>query len=268
MKKYFDANKSLWDNRTPIHFKSKDYDVQAFMQGKCSLNSTEIDLLSEVRGKKILHLQCHFGLDSLSLARMGAQVTGVDFSSESIKTATDLNKQLGLDANFICCNIYDLDTHLQPTQQFDMVFTSYGVLCWLPDLKAWAQIISKYLTPDGTFYMVEFHPALMMLNFDNAKFEHSYFNTKKPIVEEQSLTYTDTPDNQKPLGTEYTWNHALDEIMGELLSAKLRLHHFKEYPFSHYDCFPQMIQENDLWYYKPYKNILPLMFSLGMSKMK
>jgi 2-polyprenyl-3-methyl-5-hydroxy-6-metoxy-1,4-benzoquinol methylase len=265
MKKYLSANKALWNARTQVHLQSQDYDVTGFKQGKTSLNATELGLLGDVKGKKICHLQCHFGLDSLSLAKMGANVVGVDFAEEAIQTAKALNDELKLDAEFICCNIYDLPKHI--TQPFDIVFTSYGVLCWLPDLKTWAEILSQCLKPGGKFCMVEFHPALMMLDFDDAKLKYSYFNHQHPIVEEQATIYTDIPANQETLGIEYTWNHALDEVISELLSAKLRSTHFKEYPYSHYGCFPNMSQDDDkLWYFTPYKDILPLMFSIYAEK--
>jgi 2-polyprenyl-3-methyl-5-hydroxy-6-metoxy-1,4-benzoquinol methylase len=112
--------------------------------------------LADVKGKKMLHLQCHFGMDSLNWARLGADVTAVDLSDEAIKEAKQLNDALGLNAKFICCNVYDLKELLD--EKFDIVFTSYGVVGWLPDLDKWAEIIAYYLKPSGTFYLAEFHP--------------------------------------------------------------------------------------------------------------
>jgi SAM-dependent methyltransferase len=265
MKEYLSANKALWNARTSVHLQSQDYDVPGFKQGKTSLNTTELGLLGDVKGKRICHLQCHFGLDTLSLARMGAKVVGVDFAEEAIQTARALNDELKLDAEFICCNIYDLPKHI--TQSFDIVFTSYGVLCWLPELKTWAGILSQCLKPGGKFCMVEFHPTFMMLDFDDARLRYSYFNHPHPLVEEQVTTYTDTPADQEALGTEYTWNHALDEVLSELLAARLRISHFKEYAYCHYGCFPNMSQNDDKsWYFTPYQDILPLMFSICAEK--
>ena len=158
---FFEANKELWNQRTMVHKDSSFYDVPAFINGKSSLNKIELDDLGDVTGKKILHLQCHFGMDTLSLARMGAKVTGVDLSDTAIAEARKLNEQLGLDVEFICCNVYNLKDHLK--EQFDIVFTSYGVIGWLPDLNKWAEIISHYTKPGGFFYMGEFHPVVVML---------------------------------------------------------------------------------------------------------
>src|SRR5205085_6854071 len=137
---YFDANKKLWNQRTVVHKDASFYDLASFLQGKSSLNGIELRELGTVKGKKILHLQCHFGMDSLSLARMGADVTGMDLSDTAIEEARKLNQQVSLDAKFICCNVYDLRDHLD--EQFDIVFTSYGVVGWLPDLDKWAEIIA------------------------------------------------------------------------------------------------------------------------------
>src|SRR5436189_4993553 len=129
---YVELNRRAWNMRTTYHVQSSFYHVKEFTKGESSLNAIELALLGDIKGKSILHLQCHFGQDSLSLARMGAKVTGVDLSDKSIEKAKELNKQLDLDADFICCNIYDLPNHL--TKEFDIVFTSYGTIGWLPDL--------------------------------------------------------------------------------------------------------------------------------------
>ncbi|RYE50500.1 MAG: class I SAM-dependent methyltransferase [Sphingobacteriales bacterium] len=161
--KYISVNKQSWNNRTASHLKSEFYNVEGFLAGKSSLNSIELDLLGDVSGKSILHLQCHFGQDTISLARLGAKVTGVDLSDKAIDAARDLAEKCGFAVNFICCDVYDLPDNLN--EQFDMVFTSYGVIGWLPDLDKWAKIISRFMKPGGSLIFAEFHPVLWM--FDN-----------------------------------------------------------------------------------------------------
>jgi len=161
---YIEINKALWDEKTKHHISSAFYNMHdgSFLKGKSSLNDIELQLLGNVAGKEVLHLQCHFGQDTLSLARLGAKATGVDFSAEAIKKARALNDQLALDAEFICCDIYSLQDSLE--KQFDMVFASYGTIGWLPDMQRWAQIVARYLKPGGKFVFVEFHPVVWMFS--------------------------------------------------------------------------------------------------------
>ena len=156
--KYFHANMDAWNRKTIEHFRSDFYDVKKFRETKSSLNNIELEEIGDVKGKSLLHLQCHFGLDTLSWANLGAQVTGVDFSEESIEKARQLSSELDLTADFICCNIYDLRNHL--SRKFDLIFTSYGVIGWLPDLDEWATLIADFLKQGGIFYLVEFHPFI------------------------------------------------------------------------------------------------------------
>ena len=148
---YFEANKNLWNQRTVIHKDSSFYNVAGFKQGQPVLTPIEVNEVGDVKGKKILHLQCHFGMDSLDWARRGADVTGVDLSDTAIEEARKLNDELGLSAKFICCNVYDLRKHCD--EKFDIVFTSYGVIGWLPELNKWAEIASYYLKSGGMFYL-------------------------------------------------------------------------------------------------------------------
>src|SRR6187551_1118010 len=159
---YLDINKASWNQRTAVHVASDFYGVDAFVKGKSSLQQIELGLLGDVAGKSILHLQCHFGQDTLSLARLGAKVTGVDLSDVAITEARKLARELGLSTDFICCNVYDLPQQLE--QQFDVVFTSYGAIGWLPDLDRWAQIVRRFLKPGGRLVLVEFHPFVWMFD--------------------------------------------------------------------------------------------------------
>lgn len=180
--KYFDANRESWNKRTPIHKASVFYGLDGFKKGATSLNKTELEELGDVKGKKLLHLQCHFGMDTLSWAREGAIVTGVDFSEDAIVSARELAEELHLPATFICSNVYDLLQHQELAGSFDMVFTSYGVIGWLPDLNQWAAVIAFLLKPGGLFYMAEFHPVVWMMDehFDFIK----YYYHNAEIIEE------------------------------------------------------------------------------------
>lgn len=234
---YIEINRALWDEKTAHHVKSDFYDMESFMQGKTSLKHIELGLLGDVKGKSILHLQCHFGQDSLSLARMGAKVTGVDFSGEAIVNAKKINEQLGLDATFICTDIYSLPDVLQG--QFDIVFTSYGTIGWLPDMKRWAEVVARYVRPGGTFLIVEFHPVVWMFSNDFSGVQYSYFN-REPIIETLEGTYADRNADIKK--QEIGWNHDLSEVMQSLLGAGLRIAGFHEYDSSPYNCFQNTVE--------------------------
>jgi len=148
MREYFEANRRHWDEVVPIHVASDLYDVTAFKVGKSRLKPVEREELTDVRGKTLLHLQCHFGLDTLSWAREGAIVTGVDFSLPAIEAARSLAAECRLEARFIPSDIYSLSDKL--SEEFDIVFTSYGAICWLPDISRWAQVVERFVRQGGT----------------------------------------------------------------------------------------------------------------------
>lgn len=232
MEDYREVNKNSWNEKTKYHVKSEFYDVQGFLSGQSSLNSIELELLGDIRDKSVLHLQCHFGQDSISLARMGATVTGVDISNEAIDQANELALKVGEKVDFICCDVYDLPNHLN--KQFDIVYTSYGVIGWLPDLDKWAQLIDRFLKPGGNFILVEFHPVVWIFDDDFKHVKYSYFKTDA-IVETETGTYADT---NAPLELKtITWNHSLSEVFNSLLSQNLSVNTFNEYNYSPYNCF-------------------------------
>lgn len=229
---YIDINKTSWNNCVDDHMRSAFYDVPAFIDGKTSLNDIELRLLGDVRGKSILHLQCHFGQDSLSLARMGAQVTGVDFSDKAIEAARNLSEEIHTPAEFICCSIYDLPNHLD--KQFEFVFTSYGTIGWLPDIAQWAAIVARYLKPGGQFVFVEFHPVVWMFDDDFSHIKYPYQSTE-PISETESGTYADrTADSRQSY---MMWNHSLSSVIQNLIKQGLEIFSFEELDYSPYNCF-------------------------------
>lgn len=267
MNDYIDANRKLWDTWTALHVDSEFYDVEGFRRGDRTLQKVDCEELGDVTGRRLLHLQCHFGLDTLSLARMGAEVTGTDLSPAAIEKARELATDCGLAARFVCCDLYDLPDHLDGG--FDIVYTSAGVLVWLPDLKRWAEIIAHYLRPGGTFYIREFHPFTGI--FDNEgeggepRIRYPYFHDPEPGRYEDTGSYADTDAPVEVVS--YEWEHPLDEVINELIRAGLRIEYLHEFPFTTYRAHPFLKQDADgLWRYPGLKRGLPLMFSLRARK--
>ena len=234
---YIEINRQSWNNRTEKHLKSEFYDLNNFLKGKSSLNNIELNLLGDIKGKTILHLQCHFGQDTISLGRLGANVTGVDLSDKAIESAKQIAEDTHSNAKFICCDIYDLPNHLD--EKFDIVFTSYGTIGWLPDLDKWAKIISKFLKPNGQFVFVEFHPVVWMFDDDFNKIGYRYFNSGA-IVETQSRTYADR--NAELTLTNVSWNHGISEVLNSLIKNELEIKSLDEFDYSPYNCFNKTVE--------------------------
>ncbi|MEM9679229.1 MAG: class I SAM-dependent methyltransferase, partial [Bacteroidota bacterium] len=207
---YFEVNKATWNRKVKVHAKSEMYNMKAFKAGESSLMPYELKALGNVSGKSLLHLQCHFGQDTLSWSRMGAKCTGIDISDEGITLAKKLNSELDLDAKFVCSNVLETSQHV--SELFDIVFTSYGVIGWLPDLKPWAKMISERLKPGGVFYIVEFHPIVWMYDYISGQPVMRYgYHQNEVIYEEYEGTYADESDSM--VSKEYGWNHGLGEVI-------------------------------------------------------
>ncbi len=261
---YIIKNKESWNKKLDYHINSDFYDMEGFLEGKTSLNQIELGLLGDIKNKSILHLQCHFGQDTLSLARMGAKVTGIDFSDKAIEKAININKYLQLDAEFICCDVYDLPNHLD--KQFDIVFTSYGTIGWLPDMGQWAKIVSAFLKPAGKFIFVEFHPVVWMFDDNFSKITYNYFNNG-PIEEEFSGTYADreAPIKQQTV----SWNHGMSEVINSLITNDLEINKLNEYDYSPYDCFNQTEKIAERKFrIKHMNNKIPMVYSIVATKKK
>ncbi|RZM81309.1 SAM-dependent methyltransferase [Pseudoalteromonas rubra] len=255
---YLSINKSAWDKRTQVHVASEFYDVAGFKAGQCSLNPVELAQVGAVKGKSLLHLQCHFGQDTLSWARLGADVTGVDLSASAIMQANALKGAVNLRAEFIESDV--LQFGQVNTRQFDIVFTSYGVLCWLPDLTAWANTVAGALKPDGAFHLVEFHPINDLLA------GYAYFPHGSPDIEQEG-TYTENCDGNK--STTVTWTHSISDVISALLMAGLSIELFAEHPYSPYDCFEGLEFVPELGYQKLYRGQqVPMLYSIKASKRK
>ncbi len=261
LNKAFQVNKEGWNRKTQVHYESDFYDKFAFAKAKNSLNKYEQEALGDVSGKSLLHLQCHFGQDSLSWVQKGAKVTGVDFSETSIELARKLSAELELPAQFICCNVLDTATHV--SDQFDIIFTSYGCIGWLPDLKPWAQMVATLLKPGGIFYMVEFHPIAWMFDYTHEIPVMAYpYHQKEAIFEEYDGTYADP---EAPIRVvEYGWNHSFSEIIQSLIDAGLSIHKFAEHDASPYQIFPNMRKQEGMYVLE--NQLYPLIFEVEARK--
>ena len=280
---YFDANKINWNQRVAAHKDSSFYDLDGFKKGKNVLTPIELKEIGDVNGKSLLHLQCHFGMDTMSWSRLGAKCVGVDLSDEAIKLAREINDELKLDAKFVCCNVYDLlrenssaaktpsleglvrkDSFGGEVEQFDIVFTSYGTIGWLPDLDPWAKMIVERLKPGGFFYMAEFHPVVWMFDDDFTHIKYFYSN-KEVIVMENQPTYTG--DKNEITGKEYSWNHSISEVLNALINAGLKIEFFNEHRFSPYSNFRNSVEtEKGKWHIKGMEGKLPMVYSLKATK--
>jgi len=259
---YLKINKDTWNKKTALHVASDFYNMKAFMQGENSLKEIELALLGDVKGKNILHLQCHFGQDSISLARLGANVTAIDLSDVAIEKAKALAEEMKVNVDFICCNVYDALKFCD--KQFDIVFTSYGVIGWLPDLEKWTHIVSQFLKPKGQFVFVEFHPVVWMFDNDLKEVAYSYFKDEA-IVETEKGTYADRAADIEQ--TSITWNHGLSEVIQNLLKQGLEIISFEEFNYSPYNCMTNMeeIGKNQ-FQVKHFGNKIPLVYALSAIK--
>lgn len=234
---YFEINEKLWNQRTKAHIDSDFYHNESFLNGRNTLNEIEIQSLGNIKGKSIIHLQCHFGQDTLSMARMGARTTGVDISSEAIEKARQMNDKLGLQSKFICCNVLDTLNHV--SEKFDIVFVTYGATCWLPDLKAWAKIVSSLLKPNGILYYHEFHPTFYIIDDQKMEVGYPYFNTGA-MVETHKGSYTDGSAEVEL--KEVFWSHSMSDLLTACIEEGLELRMMKEHDFSPYNCFENMTE--------------------------
>jgi SAM-dependent methyltransferase len=252
------GNRALWDELTPIHLASDFYDVDSFRAGRSSLRRIEVEELGEVTGKTLLHLQCHFGMDTLSWARLGAEVTGCDLSARSIEVARSLAEDLGVKARFVCCELYHLPHVLDG--DFDVVFTSYGALPWLPDIGGWADVVRHFLRPGGIFYMVEFHPVIHAFgDGPESDLAESYFHRDEPHPWKAKATYADPTATVS--NTSFQWHHPLGDVVSSLVDRGLAIELLHEHPSSPERLRPWMVQDEDGWWRSPL-DALPALFSL------
>jgi len=265
------ANRELWERWTPHHLTSEFYDVEGFAADPAArpLDPIVRDVVGDVTGARLLHLQCHFGLDTVRLALAGASVVGVDFSSEAIHAARELAARMNVNAAFVEADVRDLQPEaVSAGRGFDVVFTSYGVISWLPDLRPWAATIARCLAPGGRFCIVEMHPTLWLYDEEAPEpplpLRYSYFS-HEPLVLNEIGSYA-APDSGVE-GTSYSWQHDFEEILGSLMAEGLVIESLREYPRIHWKHVPYMVRDDeDFWRLPPEAGDLPLMFSLVARK--
>jgi len=263
------ANRATWDERVPIHVRNATgfYGIDAFKAGGSTLHAIELAELGPVAGKRLLHLQCHFGLDTLSWARRGAVVTGLDFSAPAIAAARALAAETGIAADFVEASVFDARAAVAGA--FDIVFTSWGALCWLPDIARWAQAAASCLGPNGVLYAVDAHPALMQHEQEDGKLVLRYdWQTPpdRPLRFEEKITYT---GDTTPLSatTTYAWHHPPVAVAQAMIGAGLRLELLREHEELMWPAFPLMVKTAaDTWRLPEGHPRLPLSFSLKARK--
>ena len=226
MSSYIDLNRANWDDRASAHAASPDYAFERFIAEPDYLSEVvrfDIPLLGDVRGLLGVHLQCHIGTDTISLARLGAVMTGLDFSGASVAEARRLSTSAGNPMEFVESNVYDALQAL-PAAGYDLVYTGVGALCWLPDVHRWAQVVSGLLRQGGRLFIREGHPAMWSLDEgrrDELVVDYPYFERPEPLIDEDDGTYvaTDTAFTQN---TTHSWNHGLGEIVTALLDSGMQ----------------------------------------------
>jgi SAM-dependent methyltransferase len=269
MDRYRAANRALWDEWAVINAGSAFYDLESFKQGGVVLEPHEIAEVGDVAGKSLLHLQCHIGTDTLSWARLGARVTGVDFSERAVDVAESLSAALSIDARFVCADVLDLPAALDG--EFDIVYTSRGVLGWLPDLRQWARVIAHFLEPGGFFYMTEQHPILYPWDDgDDAtdlRLRHPYFERADPLPFPVRGSYADRAARVTQT-VQYSWPHSMGEIVTAIAAAGLRIDFLHEFPFLFFPMLPFLERRADGHWWLPAgrPGELPLSFSLKATK--
>ncbi len=267
----YSANQHWWNEITGPHERSDFYDVAGFKAGQNKIPAYIQNEVGDVAGKSLLHVQCHFGIDTLCWARLGASVTGVDFGGEAIKVARRLAEDEGADARFVHSNIYDLGDRFD--DQFDIVFTSYGVLAWLNDIPEWGRTVASAVKPGGIFYIAEFHPFMDTIQ-DVAQIAspkdvypmYPYFDPGEAVL----LGAQDGADYASSARVEqatYEWFHSMDDILSALLDAGLQIEMFHEQDFCSYRSKMGLVQGRDrMWRMPEPVQPMPMMFSVKARK--
>jgi SAM-dependent methyltransferase len=263
----FAINRAWWDGVVETHVNSESYLTKAFREGGDTLHPIESAEIGDVRGKSLVHLQCHFGLDTLSLARRGAQVTGVDFSPSAVRTARELAAEANIDARFIESNVYDAAAALGGT--YDIAYVTWGALVWLPDLHRWARVVADVLKPGGFLYLLEGHPMALSLEQkaeDPLTPGWPYFEQDRPMVIDEPGSYADKQAKLAHTRT-HEWPHPLQQIFGALLEAGLAIEMFHEHDRIAWQLWPCLEYDGNRMYRLPKDRMrLPLSFSLQARK--
>jgi SAM-dependent methyltransferase len=266
------ANRANWDERVGVHLGPGGYDLSDLRAGRGTLNAIEERELPAVGGKRVLHLQCHFGADSLTLAQRGAEVVGLDFSVRAIEAARSLASELGLTnrASFIHADVYDALEAIPPPHRFDLVFVTWGAICWLPDITRWARIVAAMLRPGGSLYLADGHPAAYVFDDENGSPDGMpglcapYFS-REPVIDTDPSDYID-PDARLTNATTYNWLHPLGDVVTSVIAAGITLDWLREHDAVPWRMFRVLIKGSDGLYRWPGKPWLPLAFSLSATR--
>lgn len=259
---YLALNRAHWDERVPIHTAGDFYDVEGFRAGRDPLRAFEAAELGSVGGRDLVHLQCHFGLDTLGWARRGARVTGLDFSQPAIDFARRLAADCRLEARFEVGDLYHAAEVLG--KRYDIVYTGLGALCWLPDIKRWAEVVDNLLRPGAILYLVEFHPITAIFGDDDMDVALPYFD--RPRLWDEPGTYADLGAETAHNRT-WEWVHTLSDVMQAVLERGMRLEHFAEHDYTLFPRWPWLVKEGFDTYRMPKdRPALPLMYSLRVRK--
>ena len=248
MSDYREVNRRLWDELAPAHAASPDYGLDAFRADPDHLSGVvrfDRPLLGDVAGRRGVHLQCHIGTDTISLARLGARMTGLDFSPAAVDQARRLSEELGAGVDFVEADVYDAADVLGEGG-FDLVYTGIGALCWLPSTERWAGVVARLLRPGGRLFLREGHPVLWSLadigEDGRLVIEHPYVEQAEPTVWDEPGTYVET-DVEFEHTVSQEWNHGLGEVVTALLGQGLRLEALVEHDSVPWDPFPGHFEE-------------------------
>lgn len=265
MNPYVKLNREMWNTWTEIHHDSAFYDVAGFIAAPPPFDDVIRGGLPALAGKSVLHLQCHFGMDTLRLAREARTATGIDLSPRAIERARALSEATGIAARFIETDLYALPDVLD--EQFDVVFTSYGVLGWLPDLARWGEIVARYLAPGGQFFLAEGHPLMFALDpeSDDIRVKYPYFHTPEPIAVPNIGTYAEPASTVETL--EHSWPFGIGDTVTALLAAGLRIDALREHDVVAWKGLPYLVGDRPgMWRMPADRPSIPLMFSINASK--
>ncbi len=265
-----EANRANWDERVAIHLKA--YHLEPLRAGKGRLGPIVEAELGDVAGQRVLHLQCHFGADTLALAQRGAEIVGLDFSGEAIRAARALASELGLSerARFVQADLYDAPAAIPEPHGFDIVFVTWGTICWLPDIRRWAKVVAHFLKPGGRLYFAEGHPVAWVFD-DAVKLPGGmpgvflpYFQ-REALVEDNPFDYAD-PAARLVNTRLHQFMHPLGDIVTALIDAGLTLDWLHEHDAVPWKMFERMVIGEDRMYRWPDKPWLPLAFSLRATR--
>ena len=242
---YQEVNRANWDDRVPVHVASPDYRVERYVTQPDFLSDVvrfDLPLLGDVTGLRGVHLQCHIGTDTISLARLGASMTGLDFSGPAVEAAAKLAARTGADATFVRSDVYAAPDVLG-TDEFDLVYTGIGALPWLPDIRRWAKVVAALLRPGGRLFVRDGHPVLLALKVRDGllTLEYPYFEQPEPMVWDDDRTYVQT-DARMQHTVMHQWNHGIGETVTALLEAGMRITGLAEHDSVPWNALPGLME--------------------------